>query len=127
MTKTTLEILKGARELLSDPVRWHQGGYYYERDTGPCYCILGAVNLVANGPDPHYPVGRRAMPIIVDTTEDKAMEAMAECVPEQFVNNHWKGKKFASIAAFNDDVNTTHEDVLKALDCAIARLEAPIS
>ena len=66
MTKTTLEILQGARELLSQSVRWYQGGYY--TGTGPCYCILGAVNLVANGPDPHYPSGRRAMPIIVDTT-----------------------------------------------------------
>ena len=27
-----------------------------------------------------------------DTTEDKAMEAMAECVPEQFVNKGWNGK-----------------------------------
>lgn len=63
----TLDVLKGARELLSDPEKWSQEGFYAVTSDG---CGLGAV------------------------------------------------------VAFNDDPETTHADVLAALDCAIAKAEA---
>lgn len=112
-----LTLLKGVREYLTDPAKWRKDDYGDYYGNGPC-CILGAARAVA------YKAGADEL------EQDKAMhEYLAPYMPPTFIFKEnfgdFSGK--AKVAAFNDADTTTHEDVLKVLDCAIARAEGPIS
>jgi hypothetical protein len=100
MTTTPLEVLVRARERLSRPENWIKGGY--AKDLGGnsvcsdsysavCWCIFGAIGE--------------------DTFEGN----------EEVIHHTLKTLTPAySVLDFNDDPNTTYEDVIRVLDKAIA-------
>ncbi len=105
---TPLEVLRGARELLSDPGRWTQREYSRNAEGVGCndplseyacrWCLAGAI-AKASGRQPvdHDPAIRRVARLLDDSDVTQPI-----------------GK----IAVFNDSAK--HADVLKLLDRAIA-------
>lgn len=104
--KSTLQILKDARELLSDEKRWIKAVYEVDRDGVRCFCLMGALGKSSGDPerDNYY------------AWLSSAEEAVRDCIAVE------RGG-LRSIARFNDDPATTHRDVLSVLDCAIAAQE----
>lgn len=101
MVMTTLEILRKAREHISDPGMWFKGAYTAQGWNGifngsPC-CAEGAIFWAA---------GRYE----IEPTHDVIRAVSDACGRE--------------VPSFNDDPNTTHADVLAAFDRAIAAEEA---
>jgi hypothetical protein len=97
---TTLEILKGARELLSDPARWTQGHAArtaagrktsYQDPDAVCYCPWGALRLVG---------GLGADLVVLSLGFEGTSEFFA----------------------WNDAPERTHTEVLARFDKAVARL-----
>lgn len=130
MTSKLLEVFKGARAYLSDPAKWMKGGYamgvrddgtYFKSSTtkwakapnydGPC-CLLGAMF--------HSGLGDLDLPY---DHESYVQGLMNPCLPESLRVEVVNQYTYPSIPAFNDNPNTTHADVLRVLDCTIARLE----
>jgi len=107
--KTPLQILRDARELLSDEKRWTQGALGRDEngvllcadqlDRAQCYCAFGG--LLAAGDD--ATTGDfRALPLLIDAIDLQ---------PD------------AGIGDWNDAPDRTHADVLTAFDRAIALAE----
>lgn len=123
----TVDIVKKARELISDRAHWGKGYYAaaekqddddmmrFERDwnslEATCLCSLGAVRKAANleGVD-----GYRA--------EDEFTRAIIGCVPQKYMAE-FAEQPYVRVSEFNDDPETTHEQVLGAFDCLIAKME----
>lgn len=97
------EIIQGARELLSDPTRWHKGWF---SDGEGAFCVRGALGHVAGT----YP-----------TTPLETWHRLRDHLPEGF-------RQFSGgpdmLAAFNDDPDTTHADIINLLDKTLADLGA---
>lgn len=98
---TTLEVLRGMRELLSEPSRWTKHRYSRAADgeyvaatskKAVCWCLRGAAVKVAGG---------------------FAAAADAECLIEGLLPNG------SPIAPWQDDEERTHAEVLALLDKAI--------
>lgn len=103
----TLAILKAARAKIEKPENWTQGVFARNAHgllTGPhfsdaaCWCALGAVKAAL--PD-HY------------TGYSKMRELLSAACPPG-----------GDIVDFNDDLSTTHADILAMFDRAIAAEEA---
>lgn len=122
----TVEIVKAARELISDRAHWGKGSYAAREKVGDqmhnlvgitepdavCFCGLGAIRKAAHASGlPSYEV------------EDVFCHEVRGCVPETY-NSEYNGEQFAKFANFNDAPETTHEDVLGAFDCLIAKMES---
>lgn len=100
---STLEILKAARELLSDEKRWTQGAYARNKakedvpEFNPdaiCFCMLGSI---------YRSVGDYSR-------AQTAAQALRNVLP-------------CPIPTFNDDLDRKHSEILAKFDEAIARLE----
>lgn len=99
-----LQIIEGTRTYLTLPEHWRQG--WYGEPEGPC-CLLGAMTLVvSNG----------------ETTWFEDIEYYARVLVAAGHLEVPRGFSRVGYADFNDDPQTTHEDVLALLDDAIARL-----
>lgn len=115
----TIDILKAARELLSDPAHWTQGWYakdargedvIYNGGKAVCWCMQGALAYVT-------------------CTETQgadwsgALTALAELtkhVPDgerDLLRHH--------AIAYNDAVGRKHEEILSWFDKTIAAMETP--
>lgn len=101
----TLEVLRKARELISDPARWTQGEIARDTDgvtvhadhrLAVCWCAIGAVKHAAQHMGVHDVY--------------KVFDALDQTAPGGLV------------VQFNDDPATTHDDVLAMFDRAIAAL-----
>ena len=101
--KTTLEILRDTRELLTEPHAWTQGEFARDRHyrTVPfrsrfavCWCLTGAVSASCSGSNWVF----------------QAIEA---------ANPH-----IESLTDWNDSPDRKHEEVLAALDRTIKKEEA---
>lgn len=112
------ELLTGIRELLAVPERWTKGWFARDKEWNPraadspdatCWCLYGAAMKVG-GAEGNQATGRLAI-------------SLRDCIPA------WcRRGELSYIAEFNDDPETTHEQIIAALDCAIAKLppaEAP--
>ena len=99
----TIDILKAARETLSDPARWTKG--VFARDSeghscspctpfAVCWCLFGAIRKAGNN------------------VSTKAVDAMCSLIPVT-----------GSHAAWQDEPERTHQEVLDLLDTSIERLE----
>lgn len=109
-----LTIVKKVRELVADPARWARGAYVRDQDFKPVglqsadetcsFCINGAWAYVSNE---NRLIGNHPLDRV-----------LADCVPARWNNRDGT----VDSAGFNDDA--THEEVLAALDCAIAKMEA---
>lgn len=105
-----LEIFKAARELIIDPARWTQGTPAKRADgsncsardeLAVCFCLYGAFVKVSR-----------------EVVNDYSTPFLG-CIPEQY---NFPRKEGANFIRFNDE--NTHADVIQALDCVIAKLEA---
>lgn len=92
---TPKDVLKDAREWLSDPEHWCKGSLG-SREEGHT-CLLGAL-LTSSRPD---------------TEEEQAAVTVVIKIIRALYGR--------STLGFNDDPDTKHEDVLKVLDAAIER------
>lgn len=109
----TVELLRGTRALLDEPVKWTQGAYAKphwaagdDADFSPldesavCWCLLGAMSKV--------------LKIDYDSQGSKKIEEAARVLGFGAVS---------SMAMWNDDPDRTHPEVLDRLDNAIGMLE----
>lgn len=114
----TLEILKGARELLSEEKNWNKGSYadkknadgtkdlkfqglwFWSHPEANCWCSMGAM-LKVSGSD--KPFGSA-----IDEAEEILKIAVKEITGED-----------EEVACFNDNPSTEHSDVLRMFDLAI--------
>lgn len=109
---TPLEIMKEAREILTNPAQWTQGvyardeagcGVNWEDEAATCFCALGAIRK-AGGEEWLY-------------VDDAAIELLVAALPSD-----WKQKTDGMPPRphyYNDDEATTHADVLAWFDRAI--------
>ncbi len=114
--KTTLEILKGTRELISDPARWTQSAFARSASgrmiasssaLAVCWCVAGAINRVA---------ATSISPLLVDGPNVvRVLSAIGEQV-SIFFKPDW-----VWLTEWNDI--HTHPQVLEVLDKAIAAVE----
>lgn len=97
------ETLIRARELVSTPEHWTKGSQAidtdgsaiaWNEDKATCFCMMGAINRAA-----------------WELNSDGAYDAM----------DHIETITCTPLPRFNDNRYTTHEDVLKAFDQAIAK------
>ena len=98
---TDLEILKGAKKLIADAPRLLKG--QYNNGDGKCYCTLGAFEAVWMTDD-------------IRKHKNRALN-QREC-------SSLLGFKCIDIVSWNDNPETTKEDVLDKFDKAIKRLES---
>lgn len=98
--KTALEILEGAREILSSSRKWTRGKF---TDDNGRYCLLGACNVASHGSADCFP---GSVPMAV-------YDALADCVHER------SGGRVNSVIDFNDSYKTKFKDIRAILDCAI--------
>ena len=106
---TTLEILRAARELISDPARWTQGAFarsfsgenlaYGNDPRATCWCAYGVLEKISGEKQFYSAPGHT--------------ELNNSCFTES--------EKLFSVPAIND--NGTHKDVLALYDRAIALAE----
>jgi hypothetical protein len=96
----TVEVLKAAKALISDEVRWTKGGNARDKDgahvsakskNAVCWCMGGALLVIRS-----------------NRSSEKLLRQVCG----------------GSIARFNDAPATTHADVMAAFDRAIALAEA---
>jgi hypothetical protein len=94
---TTLEVLRGMRELLSEPTRWTQDTnarssdgdeVLYHSDLADCWCLDGALLKLTRHDGDVYLAVRKALPVDV-------------------------------LCVWNDAPERTHAEVLELLDKAI--------
>ena len=107
---TALEILKGVRELLTDPAHWTKGVTARNKRHQPvlalskgatCWCWVGATERVA---------GKHA-----ETNDWRAISALADTLGVS---------RAFDITTWQDAPERTHAEVLDATDRTIARLES---
>lgn len=126
---TTLEILRRARERLSDPARWTQGAYARDADgfttamyddDAVCWCLVGAISKETNILNlPWYGDGEKAV---------NFLSKQVSTLVSEFNDTHTHGEVLAlldrairgSLIDFND--THSHEEVLELIDKAIANL-----
>lgn len=113
MTQKISEVLKAARELITDPKRWTQGWFartIQDGQVGPehkfavCFCSLGALY--------------KAEPGLWQLEEDgdgDGQETTSDAI--EFLQKFCDGHHGMDIAMFND--NRTHKEVLELFDKAI--------
>ncbi len=116
----TIEILKKARELLSDEERWAQGDYAFlakddialnvdwKSPIAACWCPAGALLKVSQG---------QAAAALVELARDLPGTKVV------FLKGD-SDKEIDQIATWNDAPERTHAEILQRFDEAIARLEA---
>lgn len=121
-----LPLLKGMKELLSDPTHWIKGTYSRNQlggdttnftdiiESGTCFCTLGAAYKVA------APFG--IIDYISKEFDDEVARLLADCGPETL---RYEGHVDVNVATWNDDAGRTHEDIMNGLTCAIEKLEKP--
>lgn len=96
----TVDVLRGAKAILSDERNWTQNGALYRRrdDGGMSYCVYGAMGHVTTGEE---------IPG-VSIANSPAAKAFQRAIGMQMVGS------------FND--SATHEEVIDAFDRAILSL-----
>lgn len=123
-----LEVLEGARFLLSHPDNWVQGVYFGDTlkqgvrgvEQASCMCMLGALDTAASAalgvPFSH--------PSNVKDVEFESVLSSARRTTYAALRD--LGMRGVGIPDFNDQPCTTHEDVLQVLDAARQRKRADV-
>ena len=112
----TLAILRGARELLSDPKHWARG-YSARKANGDacrsrdkeavCWCVMGAIGK------------SMATVLDFDKKEDVVVQALDTLYfSEVFERNIYR--EYRKLVTLNDNPLTTHSDILRWLDKRIS-------
>ena len=102
-----LEVLQGVRAMLRPPQAWCKGQFVRQSPGAPrgqAYCLVGALGELA------------ARSVVRDLVMfGRAEDMLMHCATELYDESYF------SLVEFNDEHDTTHEDVLRVLDCAIER------
>jgi len=115
----TLDRLRRARRLITDPRYWTQGAYARNiqgdecaPDEPPafCFCTYGALARATG-----------CRPFEVSTYAGEALDALVLTLNEDFDD-----MPIASIPEWNDNSQRTHADVLALFDKTIERLEKEV-
>lgn len=113
------EILKKAREIIADPIRWTKGAFALDKNKetalpnwneAVCWCAEGAIQKAVWD-----------MKAWHDSKERSAVMETACALLEAHIPSDYEF--FARAARYNDHENTTHEMVLAWFDKAIAEGE----
>jgi hypothetical protein len=99
-----VEIIKGAREILSDPKRWTKGKLV--TTDGTAVCLIGAL-------------GRARIGL---TNAEYNAEARAEAFLQEHLPPGYDGEQLRPLAEFNDDPLVIHQDILDLVDKTLADL-----
>ncbi len=133
---TALEVLKAARELLSNEKRWAKSALAIGPDpdgeapfaetnaTDPeayCFCAMGAILRVAGDDDERHGAGVPALSALADALDRRYVSRFTD----EDGGYEYTLSPANAISDFNDDDDTKHADVLAAFSRAIASLEAP--
>lgn len=111
--RSTVEILRAARERISDPERWGKGSFAYSKqgrptspwlDAAACWCIRGAVYCECGSASTK--AAQRAQAFLAEAIEQLDFEVPDNAEPIAWVND-----------------SGTHEDVLALCDKAISLAE----
>jgi len=116
----TLALLIAGQKLLKDPSRWCKGSM----KQGQSYCINGALFKVGT---PNY-----KMP--ADYVSDDPLYYRGDLNRGQIPEPFWflrqalkERSEFSNIGLFNDDPETTHDQVLELLKSAIELVESEMN
>jgi hypothetical protein len=120
---TPLEVLRGARELLSDPKRWAKkwfakGSLGFDCDAlspdAVCWCVAGAIERVAAGRSQAY---REAIGAFVAANHIE----LPRTTEDDEERDELQGM-LDSIGGYNDE--SEHAAIVRSLEAAIAAAEA---
>lgn len=109
---TTLEILRQARELLSDESRWTKDTYARDvygnptmstSDDAACFCVMGSLRRICRAESDNEPLVFESAQQLIKTA---GLSHCLSCIPD-----------------FNDADNRPHSEVLDLFDRTIQRLE----
>lgn len=130
---TKLKMYTGAREIISDPTHWGKGSYaqvvgndgtvvsgafVYDEDANN-FCLLGALGRAIH----QQTLTTQPQYAYLSIVKHECIE-LANCIPAERRDRTLT--TYDQVVMFNDNKKTTHEDVLKALDCAIDAVKATI-
>lgn len=118
MTTTVADILRKAKSLIPTPAQWTKG--HFARDSfgniadphdskARCYCAMGAVQAATFTIGMHF------------TSEEDAAEGALETALGTLDDC---GLTHGCVPDFNDHPDTTHEQILRLFEVAIAAAEA---
>ena len=120
-TIKVLKVLKGARDVLSDPERWTQGALARTASNRPvdvddheatCFCLFGAIAHVGIG------LARSSDPTATDIAGSfVAADVVFDAIRE--MENYTE----LSVVSWNDNPDRNHAEVVQLLDTAISDLE----
>lgn len=111
-----VEILKKARELLTDPNKWAKESRALNADGGlvwptnpaaVCWCAEGAIIKFSEAKEDFIGEDSQSEGIV-------ALELMEEQIPEDFMEG-----KFATLPEYNDADDRTHDEILALFDKTI--------
>lgn len=114
----TATDLRNAKAIISDPNKW--GRHYYAADEGgdpvdhdspeaTCFCTFGAVmKAVSCDEDDEFGIERTVRLFQCEATLEASLPI-------------YDGDRYHTVIGFNDDPDTTHDDVMALYDRAIAR------
>lgn len=121
-TATPSQILRKARKLIADPEHWTQGSYAREAQNGAsttiasdrarCFCSIGALERAAFDTSGYRLLWNPRQVGSYRAARACLFDALADIAPS-----------FPVVVSFNDDLDTTHADVLALFDRAIALAE----
>jgi len=106
------EKLQKVRDILSDPKHWVKGDFGDwdpNTNTGQV-CLLGACLVATTGAAHQLDDNSHEAQLYRDTARQ-----LLYCLPD----TRYSHVHIDNVASFNDNPETTHEDVLKVIDCAI--------
>ena len=110
-------VLKEARALISDKEAWTKGAMardkygdivYASSPNAVCFCAAGAVEQVSGDPDIFHAAIAQLNAVVKEQYPELSFESFEKGLP--------------CITVVNDTPETTHEDILKFFDAAIALL-----
>lgn len=124
---STLDVLKGAREILADKKRWIKGLWVEVQvvDGQPvlCHCVDGAVEVASGN---RYVIGVEDDGSLFPVEAEDISDAYADdfLSARNALTAVAKQRGFTSHIDLNDKPSTTHADVLSLLDETIAAVAA---
>lgn len=122
-----LKVLKGARDVLSDPERWTQGALARTASNRPvdvddheakCFCLFGAIAHVGVG------LARSSDPTVTEDSDIAGSFVAAGLVFDAI--REMENYTELSVVSWNDNPDRNHAEVVQLLDTAISDLESKI-
>lgn len=120
--QSVADLLRGAKDLISDPIHWTKGDYARSEDGETIdashpeafrYCSLGAIyhQLWHHEEDEIPPLGQQAINVL------------ASVIAEEYGYLIPSGSEGSCVASFNDAEETDHEKIMVVFNVAVLRAE----